>query len=43
MTIHCPKCNAENDVDYNAGDESLVCDECEAILLVNEDGSVTEC
>jgi ribosomal protein S27E len=42
MTIRCPKCDVENELDYSAGDETLVCEGCDALLMVNEDGSVSE-
>jgi len=36
ITVNCPKCGADNEVDYEAGDESCVCDGCDAILLIYE-------
>lgn len=38
MTVKCPKCDVENEIDYEAGDETLVCRSCDALLLVCVEG-----
>jgi transcription initiation factor TFIIIB Brf1 subunit/transcription initiation factor TFIIB len=42
MTITCPRCDTDNEIDYENGDDSTVCRCCEAIIGVDEDGVVYE-
>lgn len=42
MTIICPRCDSDNEIDYENGDDCKVCWFCEAIIGVDEDGAVFE-
>lgn len=42
MIVRCPKCDVENEIDYEAGDDTLVCRSCEAILIVCVEGGRVE-
>jgi len=35
-TVECPKCGAE--VEFDTDNDTVVCDECDAMLLIDEHG-----
>ena len=36
-TVECPKCSTENE--FSLDDDALVCDGCDAILVIDDEGS----